>query len=384
MRVAGRIESLPPYLFAQLDRKLAAKRAEGVDVISLGVGDPDLPTPDHVLRAMHEAIDDPATHRYPSYWGSSEFREAVAAYYRRRFDVTLDPETEVIALIGSKEGIAHVAVAFVDPGDEVLVPDPGYPVYAVSTQLAGGTPVSLPLSEGRGFLPDLAAARVSERTKMMWLNYPSNPTAAVAELGTFREAVAFARDHDLLLCHDAAYGEITFDGFEAPSILQAAGAMDVALEFGSLSKFSNMTGWRIGWAAGNAEAIRALAVVKTNVDSGQFTAVQRAAIAALTGPQDHVHELRAIYQKRRDRVVETLNGLGWSLEPPRGSIYVWAPTTQGRSSSEMVDLLLDRAGVFVAPGSGYGANGEGFVRFSLTAAEDRLDEAMNRIAGALA
>jgi LL-diaminopimelate aminotransferase len=384
VRVARRIESLPPYLFAQLDRKLAAKRAEGVDVISLGVGDPDLPTPEHVVRAMQEAVADPATHRYPSYWGSLEFRAAVAGYYGRRFSVELDPETEVMALIGSKEGIAHVAAAFVDPGDEVLVPDPGYPVYGVSTQLAGGTPVRLPMPAARGFLPDLSAAHAGARTKMLWLNFPSNPTAAVAEIGVLREAIAFAREHDLLLCHDAAYSEITFDGFVAPSVLQVDGAKEVALEFGSLSKFSNMTGWRIGWAAGSAEAIRALAVVKTNVDSGQFTAVQRAGIVALEGPQDHVDDLRATYQKRRDRVVETLNGLGWSLELPRGSIYVWAPTSGGRSSTEMVDLLLDRAGVFVAPGSGYGPAGEGYVRFSLTAPDDRLEEAMERIARALA
>jgi LL-diaminopimelate aminotransferase len=384
VRVARRIESLPPYLFAQLDGKLAAKRAEGVDVISLGVGDPDLPTPEHVVLAMQEAVADPSTHRYPSYWGSLEFRTAVAGYYGRRFGVELDPETEVMALIGSKEGIAHIAVAFVDPGDEVLVPDPGYPVYGVSTQLAGGMPVALPMPAAGGFLPDLSAAEAGARTKMLWLNFPSNPTAAVAEIGVFREATAFAREHDLLLCHDAAYSEITFDGFVAPSVLQVDGAKDVALEVGSLSKFSNMTGWRIGWAAGSAEAIRALSVVKTNVDSGQFTAVQRAGIAALEGPQDHVDDLRATYQKRRDRVVETLNGLGWSLEPPRGSIYVWAPTSGGRSSTEMVDLLLDRAGVFVAPGSGYGPGGEGYVRFSLTAPDDRLEEAMERIARALA
>jgi LL-diaminopimelate aminotransferase len=384
VRLARRIESLPPYLFAELDRKLAAKRAEGVDVISLGVGDPDMPTPEHVVRAMQDAVADPQTHRYPSYWGSLAFRSAVAGYYRRRFGVELDPETEVMALIGSKEGIAHAAVAFVDPGDEVLVPDPGYPVYGVSTQLAGGRPVPLAMPAAGGFLPDLSSAPVGERTKMLWLNFPSNPTAAVADLGVLEGAVAFARRHDLLLCRDAAYSVITFDGAVAPSVLQVAGAKDVALEFGSLSKFSNMTGWRIGWAAGSAEALRGLAVVKTNIDSGQFTAVQRAAVAALEGPQGHVEALRATYQKRRDRVVETLNGLGWSLEPPRGSIYVWVPTSEGRSSTEMVDLLLDRAGVFVAPGSGYGSNGEGYVRFSLTAPDDRLEEAMDRIARALA
>jgi LL-diaminopimelate aminotransferase len=355
-----------------------------VDVISLGVGDPDLPTPDHIVEAMREAVTDPSTHRYPSYYGGPEFRGAVAGWYARRFGVQLDPETEVMALIGSKEGIGHIAFAYIDPGDEALIPDPGYPVYGVSTRLAGGRPVSLPMTEASGFLPDLDAARVGGRTKTIWLNFPSNPTAAVADLDTFERAVAFAREHDLLLLHDAAYTEITFDGYVAPSALQVPGAKDVSLEFGSASKFYNMTGWRIGWAAGSAEAIRALGVVKTNLDSGQFTAVQRAAIAALEGPEEHLDELRAIYQRRRDLVVGTLNDLGWSLKPPLGSCYVWVPTPDGESSAAFADRLLDRTGVFVAPGSGYGQRGEGFVRFSLTVPDDRLVEAMDRIGRALA
>jgi len=384
VRVAKRVEALPPYLFAELDKKLSAKRAEGVDVISLGVGDPDLPTPDHIVQAMREAVADPSTHRYPSYYGGPEFRGAVAGWYARRFGVQLDPETEVMALIGSKEGIGHIAFAYIDPGDEALIPDPGYPVYGVSTRLAGGRPVSLPMTEASGFLPDLDAARVGGRTKTIWLNFPSNPTAAVADLDTFERAVAFAHEHDLLLLHDAAYTEITFDGYVAPSALQVPGAKDVSLEFGSASKFYNMTGWRIGWAAGSAEAIRALGVVKTNLDSGQFTAVQRAAIAALEGPEEHLDELRAIYQRRRDLVVGTLNDLGWSLKPPLGSCYVWVPTPDGESSAAFADRLLDRTGVFVAPGSGYGQRGEGFVRFSLTVPDDRLVEAMDRIGRALA
>lgn len=383
MRVAKRIESLPPYLFARLDEKVAAKRAEGVDVISLGVGDPDLPTPPHIVEAMEEAIRDPATHRYPSYYGSIGFRTSVADWYRRRFGVELDPETEVMALIGSKEGIGHIAFAYVDPGDEALVPDPGYPVYGVSTRLAGGTPLSLPMPAERGFLPDLEGARVTDRTTTMWLNFPANPTAAVADLATFDRAVAFAREHDLLLLHDAAYTEITFDGYVAPSILQASGAKEVALEFGSASKFYNMTGWRIGWAAGSAEAIRALGVVKTNLDSGQFTAIQRAAIAALEGPQEHLDDLRAIYQRRRDLVVATLNGLGWSLKPPLGSIYIWMPVPEGETSEAFVDRLLDRTGVFVAPGNGYGERGEGYVRISLTVPDRRLEEALDRISRVL-
>lgn len=383
MRVARRIESLPPYLFAELDRKLAAKRAEGIDVISLGVGDPDLPTPDHIVEAMRDAIADPATHRYPSYYGSPDFRGAVAAWYSRRFGVELDPETEVMALIGSKEGIAHITYAYVDPGDEALIPDPGYPVYGVSTRLAGGTPVALSTPAERDFLPDLSTAKVSDRTKAMWMGFPANPTAAVADLNALGEAVAFCRDNDLLLLHDAAYCEITFDGFVAPSVLQVSGAKDVALEFGSTSKSYNMTGWRIGWAVGSADAIKALGVVKTNVDSGQFTAVQRAAIAALEGPEDHLDEIRATYQRRRDVVVQALNGLGWSLKPPLGSCYVWAPVPDGDTSTSFANRLLDRAGVFVAPGNGYGERGEGYVRFSLTVPDDRLSEAMDRIATVL-
>lgn len=383
MRVAARIESLPPYLFAELDKKLAAKRAEGVDVISLGVGDPDRPSPEHVVRTMQDAVADPATHRYPSYYGSGEFREAVAAWYARRFGVALDPETEVLALIGSKEGLGHLSFAFVDPGDEALVPDPGYPVYGVSTMLAGGVPMSLPMPAERGFLPDFEDTAVTGRTKLLWLNFPSNPTAAVADRSTFEEAVAFAREHGLLLAHDAAYSEITFDGYVAPSVLQVDGAKDVALEFGSLSKSSNMTGWRIGYCVGSAEAIGALSIVKTNLDSGQFAAVQRAAIAALSGPDRVLEELRELYQRRRDLVVESLRRLGWELTPPLGSIYVWVPTPEDQSSAGFADLLLEEAGVFVAPGTGYGSAGEGYVRISLTVPDDRLAEAMERISRVL-
>ena len=380
MKVAKRIETLPPYLFAELDKKLAAKRAEGVDVISLGVGDPDQPTPDHVVRAMQSAVAESTNHRYPSYYGSREFRQAVVDWYMRRFGVALDPETEVLALIGSKEGLGHLSFAFVDPGDEALVPDPGYPVYAISTLLAGGIPMSLPMPAERGFLPDFEDTAVTARTKLLWLNFPSNPTAAVADRSTFEEAVAFAVEHGLLLAHDAAYSEITFDGYVAPSVLQVPGAKDVALEFGSLSKSSNMTGWRIGYCVGSAHAIRALSIVKTNLDSGQFTAVQQAAIAALSGPDRVLDELRATYQRRRDLVIGTLNGLGWELTPPLGSIYVWLPALEGQSSAGFADLLLDEAGVFVAPGTGYGPAGEGYVRISLTVPEDRLAEAMDRVA----
>lgn len=384
MRIAKRIESLPPYMFAELDRKLGEKRAAGIDVISLGIGDPDTPTPRHIVDALQRAAEDPTNHRYPSYYGMPALREAIAGWIRDRFGVDLDPDTEVQPLIGSKEGVAHLPVAVVDPGDEVLVPDPGYPAFAIGTLLAGGAPVSMPLAADRQFLPDLPSVPVSRATRLLWLNYPSNPTAAVAEPEFYEEAVAFAREHDLLLAHDAAYSELTYDGFTAPSVLQVPGAKDVAVEFGSLSKTYNMTGWRVGWIVGNADVVRALATVKTNIDSGIFNAVQQAAIAALTGPQEVVEQLRAVYQKRRDLVVGTLNSLGWDLEPPRGSIYVWFPTRNGMSSAEFCELLLDRARVAVSPGSGYGAAGEGYARISLTVPDDRLAEALDRIREALA
>jgi LL-diaminopimelate aminotransferase len=383
VRAANRIETLPPYMFAELDRKIAAKRAEGVDVISLGVGDPDHPTPRHVVEALQEAAEDPATHQYPSYWGLPRLRKAIADWYGTRFGVSLDPETEVLPLIGSKEGIAHLAWAFVDPGDEVLVPDPGYPVYAASTLLAGGKPVPVPVRPENGFVPDLTEARVTDATRVLWLNHPSNPTAAVADLEFFAEAVELARSSGLLLAHDAAYVEMTYDGYVAPSVLQVDGAREVSVEFGSPSKTYNMTGWRVGWAVGNAGAIAALATLKTNLDSGIFNAIQRATVAALTGPTEPVEEMRAVYAKRRDVVVGTLNDLGWDLEPPKGSLYVWFPTGE-RTSEEFCELLLERAGVVVSPGPGYGAGGQGYARISLTVPDDRLAEAMSRIREALA
>jgi LL-diaminopimelate aminotransferase len=358
---------------------VAAKRAEGVDVISLGVGDPDLPTPRHVVEALQEAAEDPTTHQYPSYYGLPAFRVAIADWYERRFDVHLDPETEVLPLLGSKEGIAHLCFAFIDPGDIALVPDPGYPVYALGTTLAGGTPLSMPLSADRGFLPDMDTLDPPAAAKALWLNYPSNPTGAVADRAFFDRAVGFASRHDLLLCHDAAYTEITFDGYVAPSVLESPGARDVAVEFGSLSKTFNMTGWRVGYAVGNAEAIGALATLKTNLDSGIFNAIQRAAVAALTGPLDHIEEMCAVYQKRRDLVVAAFREIGTEVEPPLGSIYVWVPTPMGRKSVEFASELLDQSGVVVAPGTGYGPGGEGFVRVSLTVSDARLQEGMDRI-----
>ena len=383
MRVAKRVERLPPYLFAELDRRVAAKRAAGADVISLGVGDPDLPTPRHVVEALQEAAEDPSTHQYASYYGLPALRLAIAEWYGLRFGVDLDPESEVLPLIGLKEGLAHMPWAFIDPGDSALVPDPGYPVYATATALAGGEPVSMPLSPENRFLPELDRLSPPERTKLLWLNYPSNPTGAVADLGFFEQAVAFSRRHELLLCHDAAYCEITFDGYVAPSVLEVPAAKEVAVEFGSLSKTYNMTGWRVGYVVGNAGAVQILATLKTNLDSGIFNAIQRAAVAALTGPQDHVESMRAIYQKRRDVVVAAFHDVGLPIEPPLGSIYVWVPTPPGRTSAQFSEELLEEASVVVSPGTGYGPHGEGFVRISLTVPDERLEEAMGRIRGHL-
>lgn len=374
MRTAKRIDTLPPYLFASLDKKKSEARAKGVDVIDFGVGDPDLPTPEHIVEAAAKAVRNPATHRYPSYYGMEEFRSAIADYYQRRYGVTLNPDTQVLPLIGSKEGLAHLATAFVDPGDTVLVPDPAYPVYETATLLSGGRVVTFPL----GSLPTSA-----EGAKVLWLNYPNNPTSAVCEPGLFSEAIGFCRDNDILLAHDAAYLEITFDGYVAPSLLQTESALEVGIEFGSLSKTFNMTGWRMGWVAGAETAIEALSRVKTNIDSGIFNALQIAGTAALEGPRDPIDAAIATYQRRRDALVGGLNSLGWNLEPPKGSIYVWVPTADGMTSIEFTELLLERAGVVVAPGSGYGRNGEGFVRFSLTIDDERLELGIQRMKEAL-
>jgi LL-diaminopimelate aminotransferase len=356
-----------------------------VDVISFGIGDPDLPTPDLIVQELVHAAHDPSTHQYPSYFGLPAFREAIAEFYERRFGVRLDPDTQVLPLIGSKEGIAHLPWAFVDPGDPVLVTEPGYPVYEVGTILAGGEPVHIPLSAEEGWFPNFGRVdgAVADRAKLLWLGYPSNPTAAVASLDQFEEAVRFATAHDLLLAHDAAYSEITFDGFVAPSVLQVPGALDVAVEFGSLSKIFNMTGWRIGWVVGNAFAIEALGRVKTNIDSGIFNAVQRAGIAALRSGMPHLPGLLATYQRRRDRIMEVFWDAGWKVDAPKGALYVWLPTPEGESSVAFTARLLDDAGVVVAPGSGYGPSGEGYVRLSLTIPDARLEEGCERVRRAL-
>ena len=381
MNQAQRVQELPPYLFAAISRKIAEKRAEGVDVISFGIGDPDLPTPPHIIEALVEAARDPANQGYPETDGLPEYRQAVAGWYERRFGVSLDPDREVVPLIGSKEGIAHLPLCFVDPGDVALVPDPGYPVYPVAVQLAGGMNYSLPLREESGFLPDFDAVPddVATRAKLLWLNYPSNPTSAVADIAFFERAAAFAKKHDIVVVHDMAYSEVAYDEYVPPSFLEATGARDVGIEVHSLSKSYNMTAWRIGMAVGNADVIDVLTRVKSNLDSGIPKAIQRMAIAALDGPQDCIQENTAIYQRRRDLLVEAVRSAGLRVTPPKASLYLWCRLPEGVGSIDLAARLLDETGVVVTPGIGYGEHGEGYVRLSLTVPDDRLAEGIERL-----
>lgn len=381
MQVARRLEHIGAYLFADLDRKQEELAAKGVDVINLGVGDPDLPTPPHIIDALMEGATDVRSHRYPPYGGTLEYKTAVADWYRRRFGVTLDPAMEVLALIGSKEGLAHLPWAALNPGDVALVPDPGYPVYRSATIMAEGIPYPMPLRRERGFLPDLDAIpiEVTRRAYLLFLNYPNNPTAATATLAFFNEAVAWARRHHVLLVHDNSYSEIAYDGYRPPSILQADGAKEVAVEFHSLSKTYCMTGWRIGFAVGNAQAIGMLGKIKTNIDSGVFRAVQHAGIAALTGPQEPVADRLRVYQGRRDRVTKALRAIGWAVPEIKATFYVWIPVPDGASGAAFAAAVLERTGVVLTPGAGYGSGGEGYVRLSLTIPDQRLDEALDRI-----
>ncbi len=381
MQVARRLEQIGAYMFADLDRKQAELEAKGVDVINLSVGDPDLPTPPHIVDALMEGATDPRSHRYPPYPGTPEFRAAVAAWYQRRFGVVLNPATEVLALIGSKEGLAHLPWAILNPGDGALVPDPGYPVYRTATTLAEGVAHLFPLTREREFLPDLEAIppNVARHAKLLFLNYPNNPTAATATLEFFDRAVAFALKWDLLLVHDNSYSEIAYDGYRPPSILEAKGAKDVAIELHSLSKTYSMTGWRIGFAVGNADAVSALGRIKTNVDSGVFRAVQHAGIAALTGPQDAVAARVRTYQARRDRAVRALRSIGWDVPNVKATLYLWIPVPKGTTSLPFTARVLERTGVSLTPGIGYGEHGDGYVRLSLTIADARLDEALDRL-----
>ena len=385
MRFARRLDQVPPYLFAEIERRIDALRAEGVDVISLGIGDPDLPTPAAVVAALQAAAARPENHRYPSNRGLAAFRDAVAAFYAERFGAAVDPATEVIPVLGGKEGVAHVALACLDPGDVCLSPDPGYPPYTSGPVFAGADVHYLPLEEENGFAPDLAAVPVERAAaaNLLFFNYPNNPTGAVVAEGFFERAVAFAREHDLVAIHDASYTEIAFDGYRPPSFLATPGAKEIGAEIFSLSKGWNMTGWRIGWIAGNAEVVERYRQLKTNLDSGMFDALQHAGVAALTTARDFPAEMSAVYRRRRDLMVEALAAIGLPSEPPRATPYIWIRVPNGHDSASFTELVLEQAGVIVSPGPSFGASGEGYVRISLTVPHERLEEAAGRIASSL-
>lgn len=381
MKLATRLNRIPPYLFAEIDRKKQELLDKGVDVINFGIGDPDQPTPAHVVAAMHTAIDDPSTHNYPPYQGTRDYRQAAAQWMQKRFGVEVDPDKEVVSTIGSKEAIHNIYLAFVEPGDYVLIPDPGYPVYRTSTIFMGGDYYRMPLLSENQFLPDLSQipTEIADKATLLWLNYPNNPTGALASLEFFEEVIAFGKKHQILICHDHAYSEMAYDGYKPPSILQVSGSKDIAVEFHSCSKSYNMTGWRVGFAVGNATAIRGLGQVKTNIDSGVFKAIQRAAMAGFTTSESDLQALMSVYQERRNKVVEGLRSLGWQMDPPKATLYVWAPIPKGYTSAEFVTLLLEKCAIVVAPGNGYGEAGEGFFRIALTVSLEDIDKAIQRM-----
>lgn len=381
---ATRLTQLPPYLFKEIDRLKDEQRAQGVDVINLGVGDPDLPTPDFIIAALDRAARKPENHQYPSYSGTNQFRESAANWCKNRFSLNLDPQTEVMTLIGSKEGLAHFPLAFLNPGDMALIPTPAYPVYHSGTLFAGGVPHFMPLLKKNGFLPDLNAIpeSVAKRAKIMFLNYPNNPTGAVADKAFFEKIVAFAKAHNIIVAHDAAYSEMGFDGYRPMSFLEIPGAKDIGIEFHSLSKTFNMTGWRLGFAIGNAEILDGLGQVKANIDSGAFNAIQEAGLAALNSDQSFVTAMQAIYKERRDILIQGLKKVGLTPDVSKATFYVWCPTPKGMTSADFTSLLLTRCGIVTTPGSGFGDPGEGYVRFALTVSKERMTEAVERI-GAL-
>lgn len=380
---ANRIEQLPPYLFAEIDLKVDELKSRGVDVIDLGIGDPDIPTPSNIINALKAAAEEPENHRYPSYVGMLSFREAVSGWYAKRFGVILGAQSEILTLIGSKEGIAHAPLAFIDPGDIVLIPNPGYPVYRVATTFAGGVPYDMPLLKENDFLPDLDSipADVRRQARMMFLNYPNNPTTAVVGKEFFERVVDFASKNDLLVCHDAAYTEIAFDGFKPPSFLEVDGGREVGIEFHSLSKTFNMTGWRLGFCVGNQKAIAGLGKIKTNIDSGAFQAIQHAGIEALKNYTQGMEERRTIYEERRDIFCKALEEVGLNYYPPRATFYVWIEVPEGISSTDYASKILTETGIVVTPGNGFGAYGEGYIRVSTTIRTERLIEAIKRLKG---
>lgn len=383
--LAERVKNLPPYLFAAIDRMKTDALSKGIDVIDLSIGDPDMPTPQNIVEAMKRAAEKPANHRYPSYEGMLTYREAVALWYKKRFNVTLDPRSEVLSLIGSKEGIGHIPLAFVNPGDIVLVSSPGYPVYPVGTLFAGGESYVMPLLESNNFLPDFSSipADVLKRARLMFINYPNNPTSAVADIKFFNKAVEIARKYNIIVCHDAAYSEIYYDGKRPASFLEAYGATEVGIEFHSLSKTYNMTGWRIGFAVGNKDVIFGLGKVKTNLDSGIFQAIQEAGIEALGTGDDVLSGIRDVYQERRDALYNGLKSLGLHAIKPDATFYLWVKAPAGFDSSGFVAHLLEKAGIMITPGNGFGKPGEGYVRFALTVPVERIKEAVERMAKAL-
>ena len=381
MKFASRIEKVPPYLFVEISRKIAEKKAQGIDVISFGIGDPDIPTPENVIEKLRETALDSPNHRYPETDGLPEFRQAVADWYQRRFGISVHPDKETLPLIGAKEGIGHAALCFIEPGDIALVPDPGYPVYSVGTWFAGGECHWMPLLEENGWMPDLDAIPddVADKATVMWLNYPNNPTGAIADADYFAKVVEFAKAHDIAVMHDASYSEVAFDGYRPISFLETPGAIDVGVEFHSLSKSYNMTGWRLGMAVGNEDIISALMVIKSNLDSGVPNAIQYMGMEAMELSQDAIDERNAIYEHRRDRVVQTLRDIGLDAIPPKASLYVWTRIPEGFTSAEFTALLLDEADIVVTPGNGYGEYGEGYIRLSLTINDEDMEKGLARL-----
>tara|TARA_Y100000588_G_scaffold98603_1_gene107153 strand:+ start:6871 stop:8043 length:1173 start_codon:yes stop_codon:yes gene_type:complete len=381
MKIARRVNEVPPYLFVEISRKIAEKRSQGIEVISFGIGDPDLATPANVIEELRLTSLDTPNHRYPESDGLPEFKYAVSNWYDKRFGVSLDPDSEVVSLIGAKEGIGHAAFCFIEPGDVALIPDPGYPVYSVGTLFAGGDSYMMPLSEDNAWLPNLDSIpeEIARKSTVMWLNYPNNPTSAVATLEYFEKVVAFAKKYNIAIMHDACYTEIAYDGYEPPSFLQAYGAKDVGIEFHSLSKTYNMTGWRLGMAVGNPEMINSLMVIKSNLDSGVPQAIQHMGIEAMNESKDILDHRIGIYQSRRDRVVSTLTDAGLKVSTPKASLYVWASVPDGYNSARFSEILLEDRNVLVSPGSGYGKNGEGYIRLSLTIPEEQLEEGLRRM-----
>ncbi len=381
IELADRIKNLPPYLFARIDSMKTEARNRGVDLIDMSIGDPDMPTPQHIVEAMKVAVEKPEHHKYPSYDGMPSYREAVSRWYNRRFNIALDPAQEVLSLIGSKEGIGHIPLAFVNPGDVVLCPSPGYPVYSIATVFAGGEPYFMPLVEENGFLPDFSSIpeEVFKRTKIMFLNYPNNPTSATADKDFFREAIDLADKYNIIICHDAAYSEIYYDNRIPVSFMEVEGAKEVGIEFHSLSKTYNMTGWRIGFAVGNSGVIAGLGKIKTNLDSGVFQAIQEASIVALDTDDNLLSSIRSTYQARRDVLFGGLTEMGLDVIRPDATFYLWSRVPQGFTSEDFVVHLLDRTGVLGTPGNGFGDPGAGYIRFALTVSVERIEEAVKRI-----